>query len=263
MNWEGFLKLLFIFLLAFVPSLIWLSFYLKKDSRPEPRRFLLWVFFLGGLSTILGAQMENVWFKPWVQGNANRQVAGLLFLFLYPFIEEVCKFLAARLGTIKNKYFMDEVTDPMVYLIVAALGFAAAENLRIYLGTIFGEIQNLSWNGLLNIEFSQTILMNLALTGLIRFAGTVFLHSLSSASLGYFWGLSRLTSSRKKALLFCIPTGFIMATVLHSFYNYFVLNAQSGIFYPVALVVFLILGAIVISRGFKELQSYQQLKKQE
>lgn len=261
MNWEGLLKLLFVFLLAFVPSLVWLSFYLKKDSRPEPRRFLLWVFFLGGLSTFLGAQMENIWFKPWVQGNANRQIGALLFLFFYPFLEEICKFLAARLGTIKNKYFMDEATDPMIYLIVAALGFAAVENLRIYFSTIFGEMQRLSWSGLLNMDFSGGILMSLALTGLIRFAGTVFLHSLSSASLGYFWGLSRLAKKSAKTIILSISTGLIIATVLHSFYNYFVLNAQSGIFYPTALIVFLILGAIVISRGFKELQSYQQLKK--
>lgn len=261
MNLDGFLKLFFIFLLAFVPSLIWLSFYLKKDARPEPRKFLLWVFFLGGLSTFIGAQAENVWFRPWVQDNPNRQIAGLLFLFFYPFLEEICKFLAARLGTIKNKYFMDEATDPMIYLIVSALGFAAVENLRVYFTTVFGEMQNFSWSGLLNMDFSQTILMNLALTGLIRFAGTVFLHSLASASLGYFWGLSRLSNNKIKTMFLCIPTGLIMATVLHSFYNYFVLNAQSGIFYPVALVVFLIIGAIVISRGFRQLQSYQQLKK--
>lgn len=261
MEWNSFLRLLFVFLLAFVPSLIWLSFYLKKDARPEPKRFLLFVFFLGGLSTFLGAQAENVWFRPWVQDNPNRQIAGLLFLFLYPLIEEICKFLGARLGTIKNKYFMDETTDPMVYLIVSALGFAAVENLRIYFTTIFGQMQNLSWSGLMEIDFSQAILMNLALTGLVRFAGTVFLHSLSSASLGYFWGLSRLSNNRAKTFFFCLPAGLIMATVLHSFYNYFVLNAQSGIFYPVALIIFLFAGAIVISRGFKQLQSYQQLKK--
>jgi RsiW-degrading membrane proteinase PrsW (M82 family) len=261
MNWDGLLKLIFIFLLAFVPSLIWLSFYLKKDKRPEPRRFLIWVFFLGGLSTLLGAEAENVWFHPWVQGNPNRQIAGLLFIFLYPFIEEICKFLGARLGTIKNKYFMDEATDPMIYLVVSALGFAAAENLRIFFGTVFGNIQNLSWHGLLNMSFAEGVLTSLVLTGLIRFAGTVFLHSLSSASLGYFWGLSRLSNNRIKTFLFCLPAGFIIATVLHSFYNYFVLNAQSNIFYTVSLIIFLIIGAMVISRGFRQLQSYQQLKR--
>ena len=46
---------LFLTLLGFTPSLIWLSFYLKKDVHPEPKRMVIKVFILGMGSAFLAA----------------------------------------------------------------------------------------------------------------------------------------------------------------------------------------------------------------
>ena len=35
-----------------LPSLVWLSYYLRKDSHPEPKRMILKVFLLGFLITL-------------------------------------------------------------------------------------------------------------------------------------------------------------------------------------------------------------------
>jgi RsiW-degrading membrane proteinase PrsW (M82 family) len=260
MNWDGILKLLFVFLLAVIPSVIWLSYFLKKDVRPEPRRFLLLTFLLGGLVTIVGSQAENVWFRPWVQENPYPWIGALLFLFFYPFLEEVLKFLAARISTVKNRYFTDEVNDPMVYMITAGLGFAAAENLKTYFSTIFESGASLSWQGVLNMNFSQDILIGLMLTALIRFLATVFLHALSSGVLGYFWALSRISKRKTSVALVAFPAGLLLATVLHSFYNYLIMNVSQGFIYLIILVVFLVVSGAILSRAFRQLKNCQQLK---
>ena len=57
-------KYLFYILLSFLPSLIWLSFYLKKDKHPEPRRMVVKIFIWGMLLAPLAAILELllIWF---------------------------------------------------------------------------------------------------------------------------------------------------------------------------------------------------------
>ena len=254
-NWSGFLKLFLIFLLAIVPSIVWLLYFLKKDGRPEPKRHLLLTFVLGGLITIIGSQAENVWFRPFVQNNPNRQLAAILFLFFYPFLEEILKFLAARFSTIKNRYFYDETNDPMVYMIVAALGFAAAENLKVYFSTIFGSGAILTWQGIFNIQFSNTILINLMATASIRFLATVFLHAISAAVIGYFWSFTRTCRKKPSAFLIAFPAGILLATVLHSVYNYLIMNISEGFGYTLILVILLVISGAIVSRAFRQLKN--------
>lgn len=255
MNLDTFLKMLFVLLLAVVPSLIWLGYFLKRDPRPEPRRFLLLTFLFGGLITIIGIQAENVWFRPWVQNNSNVPIGALTFLFFYPFLEEVLKFLAARLSTIKNRYFTDEVNDPMIYMITAALGFAAAENIKIYISTIFGSGAILTWQGISSIQFSNHVLMNLVATASIRFLATVFLHAIAAAVIGYFWALNRINKQKNSTTIIALPAGLLLATILHSFYNYLIININQGFVYPIILVIFLVVAGVIVNRAFRQLKN--------
>lgn len=249
---DGLLKILFVFLLAFVPSLIWLSIYLRKDPRPEPRRLIFFTFIFGGAMTIIGSLAENQWFKSFVQDNANEYIGMLLFLFFYPFLEEILKFLAARLSTIKSKAFKDEVSDPMIYMITAALGFAAFENVKIYLATIFGEIGLLTWQGIFHMSFSQDILISLLLTASIRFVATVFLHSLSSGMIGYFWSMQRICKHKISISFVAFPAGILLATVLHSFFNYLIMNISEGGLYVIILAIFLTISGVIVSRALRQ-----------
>ena len=185
--------------------------------------------------------------------------SSLLFLFFYPFLEEVSKLLAARLSTIKNRYFCDEATDPMIYIITAALGFAAVENLRVYFLTIFEHASQISWAGVMDLNLPRDILTQLMFTAFIRFLATVLLHATASAIVGYFWALGRLGPKKNLVSFFTIPFGLILATLLHSFYNYFIMNIDKGYFYLVGVIVLLFVSSAVVGRNFRQLSSLSKV----
>ncbi|MFA6551754.1 MAG: PrsW family glutamic-type intramembrane protease, partial [Patescibacteria group bacterium] len=111
--------------LGILPSLIWLSIYLKEDDHPEPNKFILKIFFLGALMAPVAAGIEFIL----IGSIKNFTLPAVLINFLIFFVfigvaEEYCKFLAVRIGMLKNSAF-DEPTDAMIYLIVSGLGFAA------------------------------------------------------------------------------------------------------------------------------------------
>src|SRR3989344_4407839 len=112
-----------------LPALAWLFHYLKKDAHPEPKRMILKVFLWGALITL------PVFF---VQLGLSTLLAGLklpaliisiLYWFLaIAFTEEFFKYLVVKKVVFNSKH-LDEPLDIMLYMIVAALGFAALENI--------------------------------------------------------------------------------------------------------------------------------------
>lgn len=200
----------FYILLGLAPSVIWLIFYLRKDSRPEPKTMVLKIFILGALmgpAAVL-LQLAARWLSQptteWLPFFAalDKRGGGLFFLNIAvfaPLSEEFLKFLVVRWAVLKNPSF-DEPIDAMIYLIISALGFAALENL-------------------LNIFFLPELTLNKALNqAVVRFISATLLHTLSSGILGYFLALS-LANFKKRALI--LGEGFLLAVVIHSLYNYF------------------------------------------
>lgn len=257
----GILQLIFLFLLAFIPCVIWLNFYLKKDEEAEPRYFLILTFSFGAFITLLVSPIENQWLKPYVQENPNREIATLLFIFLYPFIEEFFKFFAARLSTLKNRFFGDEATDPMIYLITAGLGFAMAENLLVLFRMIFERISFLPLADILTTPLPFVLITDLFIVIIIRFLATVFLHSLSAGLLGYFWGISRVEKNFFLKI-FGFLFGLIFASLLHSAFNYLIIRIDvSGDFLSfISLVLLLVFFGKLIGRLFNKLASFNQKK---
>ncbi len=255
MNFDILAKIIFLFILAVLPSLIWLSFFLRKDPRPEPRRYLLLTFVLGGLMVIPGVFAENNWLVSFVQNNANIFVGSILFVVLYAFLEEILKFFAGLLGSIKNKYFLDEKSDPMVYMIVAGLGFATAENIRILFLMVS---RDGSIGGLLDSGLTQMLLFSLVITALIRFVSTILLHALSSSIIGYFWAMLRLSKNKIKMGLIALPTGFILATILHSLFNYLAMNALNDLIYVIFLTILLIISSLIVKKMFFYLTKFTE-----
>jgi len=123
-------------------------------------------------------------------------------LGILAFIEEWIKYKAARLEIIRSKYF-DEPIDAMIYLIIAALGFAAAENIGYVLQ---------------NAEYAVAITY-------FRFLSSTFLHVLASAIVGYFFALS-LIRRTQHALYLC--TGLALATALHTVFNFFIIAGNEN-----------------------------------
>ena len=238
------MKLLLCILLAPLPSLIWLAFYLRKDKHPEPNKLVVKVFLLGVLMVPIAAILEQGTYL----GLGKISLASRIIVLVVAFalIEELLKYLVVRFGILKNPNF-DEPADAMIYLIVAALGFAAAEN--IYLLT---QISPLKISIGSTLEFITT-----------RFLGATFLHALASAIFGYFFAASFLVNSRLRKIL--IIGGLIAATVLHSVFNYIIiLNIDNQVeVYQRNILLFVLLfgAAIMVSLMFKKINKFRSICK--
>lgn len=140
-----------------------------------------------------------------VEKSVAPYIASQTLLFsVWSFMEEVIKYVMARL-TVLHRWEDDEPIDPVIYMVTVALGFAAAENTLFLLSPLAGD------------TLIQTIL-----TGDLRFVGATLLHVLSSATIGVALGSSFYKSKkiRRKYLV----VGVILATALHSLFNFLILN---------------------------------------
>lgn len=183
-----------------LPALIWLFFWLQEDRlHPEPRRVIVISFLLGILAVMFVLPVEQLIFH----GVAS----GALVIILWAVVEEICKGAAAYIGGIRTRA-SDEPIDPLIYLITAALGFAALEN------TLFLLEPLINGGNLLGL-----------LTGNVRFVGATLLHIVSSSAIGIAIALSFYGSRQKKIVYRVI--GVLAAIVIHAMFNYFILEATS------------------------------------
>ena len=224
-------------LLAILPSYIWLLFFLREDKNPEPNLRVLKIFLLGILSTIPVFLIERY------SLNILEKIALFppLTLFLRFFVaialvEELFKYLVVRIGVLRKPDF-DEPIDAPLYMMVAALGFAAAENILVFSSQEF------------EIFYGPYLL------AMARFLGATLLHALCAGILGYFLAISFWKIKRRK-LFFGL--GLTSATLLHGFYNFFIMKTEGlvQIFGPVILLA----GTIfIIFLAFKKLKKIKSV----
>jgi len=193
------------FLCGILPPVLWLSFYLKEDQRPEPKRMVIFIFVLGILFVFPAVVLQSFFLEIFSFFNISEPY--LFFLknfFVIAFLEEVFKFLPIFFFVFKSREF-DEPVDGMIYMIVSALGFAACEN--------FFAILNLKPQ---QFQFSQLYFSSVIALTILRFLGPVFLHSLSSAIFGFFVS-HYYFEKRKVSILFL---GLFFASLLHFVFNF-------------------------------------------
>ncbi|MBI5003565.1 PrsW family intramembrane metalloprotease [Candidatus Kaiserbacteria bacterium] len=180
-----------------LPALAWLWFWLREDSKhPEPRQ-LIALAFLAGMATVAVVIPVENYVGTFIQDQT------ILFT-AWSAIEELTKYLVA-LSTVLWRHEDDEPVDVVIYMIIVALGFAAAENSLFLLSPLAGH------------TVYETII-----TGNLRFIGATLLHVLSSAMVGVVLALSFYSSRIDK--FYHAVTGVILAIVLHSLFNFFILN---------------------------------------
>lgn len=160
-----------------LPSVIWLLFYLRKDKHPEPNKMVLKIFIWGMIMGPIAILLEFLvkWLlspKIDVAGLISQQTTSQSHLFIIiilaaPIIEEYLKYAVIRFGVLKHPEF-DEPLDIMLYMIIAALGFAAVENLLLVFQSPLP-----SFDKALSISA-------------MRFISATFIHALSSGILGYW-----------------------------------------------------------------------------
>ena len=218
------------------PSLIWISFYLRKDTHPEPRSLLTKTFLMGVILSPIA-----VVFQYWFINFADRfsfSPQGYSFFLWAAFVEELVKYYAVKTIVFRNPDF-DEPVDAMIYMITAGLGFAAIENILVMFKVASMEGAAIA----LQVWF-------------LRFIGATFLHALSSGLVGYFlaggWFYPKLA---KKLII----TGLFLATAFHFTFNMFLsLSDQFGSSMLIATLFLLFVMAFLVSILFDSIKRRQR-----
>lgn len=231
-----------------LPSLTWLAYYLRKDMHPEPKRMILNIFLWGALITLPVFFVQIGLQKLLEIANTNFTIAPLVGNIIYWFLiiafsEEFFKYLVIRIKVINSPH-LDEPLDVMLYMVVAALGFAALENI-LYL---FAPSGQMSLNQLIN----RTLIIDC-----IRFVGAVFLHTLCSAVIGYSLAISFCQAKRRY-----IPVilGIFMATLLHGLYDFSIITLTGYMQLAIPAVIILTLAFLVFA-GFNKLRKMKSVCK--
>ena len=227
--------------LGFIPSLIWLNFYFREDCHPEPKHLLTKVFLMGIVVSPIAILLQLLLVKCDGVPSLERLCLPFGFLshsspgfFLWSaFVEEIIKFYAIKL-TILNDPNFDELIDAMIYMMAAALGFAAIENDLIVFQTTPDGV---------------AVTIN---TLILRFIGATLLHALASGLLGYFLAISWFFQHHRKKLFFI---GLMLATFFHFTFNIMIF-AFEGQIISLLYTTSLLLGmAFLISVLFDRLKS--------
>lgn len=227
-----------------IPALIWLLFWLREDEcknqdavaymcEPEPKPMIFLTFITGMLMVFVALFAEKAVYP---------FISGMWLIVTWSFIEEVLKLFAYWFINAKSK-FINEATDPAIYMLTAALGFAAAEN-------AFFLYQTLSLGSPIDSAFVGQFL---------RFIGASLLHVGASGILGIFIGIAFFRSKTTRFLAMLI--GITLATGLHVIFNKLIIFAPHTETLRVFSFVWVLgLGVIILFERLKELAPYHVQK---
>ncbi len=222
-----------------IPSLIWLIFWLAEDEHPEPKKliFLTFIFGMATVPFVIFAQELIGWFinLPTV---TNVGIAGLITIIVWALIEESAKFFAAYYAGLRKKE-NNEPIDPLIYMISAALGFAALENSLLMIVPLFDG----------NITLG-------VITSNMRFIGPTLLHVVSSSTIGLFIAFSYY--KKKKIKMHYTLIGIILATILHSVFNLLIIKETVPMILAYSLVWVLVIVIILLIEKIKFINSSQK-----
>lgn len=210
-----------------LPALVWLWFWLREDRlHPEPRSLVILSFLCGMLVVLFALPAEQ-----WIWGLTSNMT---LVIIGWAVIEETFKLIASYFGALRNRE-NNEPIDSLVYLITAALGFAALENTLFLAGSVKtgGLIQGLD-------------------LGVLRFVGASLVHVVSSGTLGFFLALGFYKRGSVKKIDAAI--GLVAAIMLHVLFNLFILKGEGSSLYTLTVFAFVWLAVVLLLVGFEKVK---------
>jgi RsiW-degrading membrane proteinase PrsW (M82 family) len=215
-------------IIAIVPGLAWLIYFLRKDNQREPGLEITKVFYFGMMTVIPVGLIEIGIDKEISFLNTYTLYYLLKQILVIALIEESFKYLIVRYLALK-KSFLDEPIDIVIYMIVSGLGFATAENVLQFIEKYQ--------------TFSSALIESGIALAVVRFFGANLLHVLCSGIIGIFVALSFYNLKHRGWI---IPIGFILSIVIHGVFNFsielFIINNNELI----AMVPFIITMTIFI-----------------
>jgi RsiW-degrading membrane proteinase PrsW (M82 family) len=231
------------------PSLVWLAYYLREDAHPEPKRTVLKIFLWGFVMVLPVFFIQTGFISLLAEVNMNPTTYALIYFFpVVALSEEFFKYLVIR-EKIINSPDLDEPPDIMLYMVIAALGFAALENI-LY----FPILKDGVW---MPISSGQVISWTL----FIRFISTTLLHSLCSAVVGYSLAISFYEDLKGKPRRYLIlAAGILIAALSHGLYDFCVMTLSGFIKYAIPAFIIVALAFFVFA-GFVKLKKMKSICK--
>jgi RsiW-degrading membrane proteinase PrsW (M82 family) len=214
-----------------LPALFWLWFWVQEDKlNPEPRAHLFLVFIGGMIAVPLVYPLQKYAFGFFGLSSST--------FFIWATIEEMAKYIVVALLVLYTVDY-DEPVDALVYLITAALGFAAIENVLFILNPLLeGDV------------FKGIMATNM------RFIGASMLHVICSATLGYFIATAFYRGLVAKML--ARVTGLCLAIGLHTVFNLFIIGDKNGsrTFLAFSVVWMIALVILILFEKIKKTQAH-------
>lgn len=178
--------------LAIAPGLaISIYIYWKDKFDPEPKKLLIWAFFLGILSIIPAVILEMAVMKMGIVYNDSIIKTGVYSFVGVAIIEEGVKFFVVFRFLYPKKDF-DEPFDGITYCVMASMGFATLENIAY------------------TVDYGMA-------TGILRMFTAVPAHAAFGVIMGYFMGLAKFDTERSNTLL---AYALFVPALLHAAYDF-------------------------------------------
>ncbi len=220
-------------LLTFLPPIFWLLFYLREDRHPEPKRLLL-IAFLGGMASAgLAIIVEIAVIGQNGLVSLNEHVIGnaVVIFLVIGLVEEYIKYLPVKF-LIERRRDFNEPVDAMIYMMTAALGFAALENALFIFPLLHANL-------FLGLEVTAN-----------RFLGANLLHALSSGIVGFFLARAWFHPHRKHFIFL----GIVLAGVLHALFNSLILVREVVAQGTLYIVLLLAIMTVMVFIDFERLK---------
>lgn len=202
-------------ILAAVPTAFILWLFVRRDrERPEPKGLLFNTFFWGVLSIIPAAAIEGI------IGRFTGNITGVWYHLARAFIVAALVEESVKLAVVKrfvlDKPAFNEMTDGIIYLIAASMGFAFFENI------VYG--------------FGDPGIM------LLRAFTAVPLHAAAAGIMGYYVAKSKVGNEPSTG------KGLFYAILVHGLYNFFLFT---GTWLAVLVIPLLVMAYIILIRLWK------------
>lgn len=231
---------------AIVPAILWIYYFYTHDKgERDPLRFLILAAVIGAVAVIPAALVEIFITKSIlplfissskiapISAHSKFTIFLTFNLIIISVIEEVFKFLSIRLTVYNSRYF-SEIADGIVYMVAAALGFAAFENFLYFL------------------NFGQDVIV-------ARSIFTPLFHVSASAIVGHYLALAKWNKSYNKK----VYVALLCAIILHFIYNFLVFSASfSGSYlYTILAIILLAVSGRWMLEKFKETEDLDEEEK--
>lgn len=231
---------IFAFLGGLFPAIVWLSFWLREDDdHPEPNKYIVLSFILGMLAVPLALAVQLFTNHFMLRGTDIAHAVqatpyiGFAVLMIWSLTEELGKYWAAYHGGLKRRVH-DEPMDDVIYMITAALGFAALENALFLFGPLM--------DGNTDIALA---------TGNMRFIGATLVHVAAASIIGIFRAFSHFKKTNAQVQYTVI--GIILAVTLHALFNFFIMTHVQSMFFAFSTLWILMVVIIFIFERIKSM----------